>query len=57
MEFTGHSLVGFDGLNGLTLNTIDDLGEAVRDVTFLILFNSYHEGVKFVMPESPGRLG
>jgi glycogen operon protein len=44
-------------LNGLTLNTTDDLGEAVRDVTFLILFNSYHEGVKFVMPESPGRLG
>jgi isoamylase len=40
--------------NGETLNVVDDvMGRPVIDDTFLILFNSYHEGVEFTIPKSP----
>jgi isoamylase len=40
--------------NGETLNVVDDvMGRPVIDDTFLILINSYHEGVEFTIPKSP----
>ena len=44
--------------NGETLNVVDDvMGRPVVDDTFLILINSYHEGVEFTMPASPHSRG
>jgi len=44
--------------NGETLNVVDDvMGRPVIDDTFLILINSYHEGVEFTIPKSPHDLG
>ena len=44
-------------LNGQTLNDVNELGEPVVDASFLILINSYHEGVEFTLPDSPRQLG
>ncbi len=44
-------------LNGQTLNDVNELGEPVLDASFLILINSYHEGVEFTLPASPRQLG
>ena len=44
--------------NGETLNVVDDImGRPVIDQTFLILINSYHEGVEFTIPDSPHERG
>jgi isoamylase len=44
--------------NGETLNVVDDvMGRPVVDDTFLILINSYHEGVEFTIPKSPHERG
>jgi isoamylase len=37
-------------LNGRTIDDVDPLGEAVRDDTFLILFNPHHEPMRFRLP-------
>jgi glycogen operon protein len=44
-------------LNGQTLDTVDQMGQPLYDDSFLILFNSYHEGVEFTLPESPSKRG
>ena len=44
-------------LNGQTLDDVNELGEPVMDTSFLILINSYHEGVEFTLPASPRQLG
>ena len=36
-------------LSGDTMDVRDDYGEPIRDDTFLLLFNAYHEPVKFVL--------
>ena len=42
-------------LNGRTLNDVNEIGEPIRDDTFLILFNPHHEPVRFILPQSrPG---
>jgi len=41
-------------LNGKTLAVSDAKGDPVVDDTFLVLLNSYHEGVEFLMPPAPG---
>ena len=40
-------------LNGKTLNYPDDEGNPVLDDSFLILINSWHEGVEFTLPKPP----
>ncbi|SNS98318.1 isoamylase [Granulicella rosea] len=40
-------------LNGKTLNASDDDGNPLIDDSFLILINSWHEGVEFTLPEPP----
>ncbi len=40
-------------LNGQTLNTKDAKGHKVIDDSFLLLLNSYHEGVEFQLPTPP----
>src|SRR4028119_44596 len=37
-------------LSGDALDVRDRYGEAVRDDTFLLLFNAHHEEVKFALP-------
>lgn len=37
-------------LNGRTLDDVNSFGEAITDVTFLILFNPHHEQIKFFLP-------
>ncbi len=44
-------------LNGQTLDTVDEMGQPLYDDSFMILFNSYHEGVEFTLPESPAKRG
>ena len=39
-------------LSGETLDDLNQVGEAVRDDTFLILLNAHHEALPFCMPES-----
>jgi isoamylase len=40
--------------NGETLDVVDDvMGQPIVDDTFLILINSYHEGVEYTLPKSP----
>ena len=41
-------------LNGKTLAVSDAKGAPVVDDTFLVLLNSYHEGVEFLLPPAPG---
>jgi isoamylase len=43
--------------NGQTLNIIDDFGKPVTDDTFLVIFNSYHEQVRYTLPASPNETG
>jgi glycogen operon protein len=40
-------------LNGNTLNINDELGNAVIDDTFLLLFNGHHEAVSMTLPPTP----
>jgi isoamylase len=40
-------------LNGETLSICDELGNAVVDDTFLLLFNAHHEAVNFTLPLAP----
>jgi isoamylase len=40
-------------LNGRTLNSKDPHGNEVKDDSFLILINAYHEGVEFKLPPCP----
>jgi isoamylase len=40
-------------LNGQTLQVTDEDGEPVIDASFLLLVNAAHEGVEFILPESP----
>jgi isoamylase len=40
-------------LNGKTLNVTDEEGNPVADDSFLILINSWHEGVEFTLPKPP----
>ncbi len=40
-------------LNGKTLGYTDDEGKNIVDDSFLILINSYHEGVEFTLPKPP----
>jgi glycogen operon protein len=59
-EEWGNSWIRSLGLmfNGETLNVIDEvMGRPVVDDTFLILINSYHEGVEFAIPKSPHQRG
>ena len=44
-------------LNGGTMDAVNELGEPDTDSSFLILFNSYHEGVQFTLPASPESRG
>ena len=39
-------------LNGQTLSICDELGNAVIDDSFLLLFNAHHEAVSFVLPRT-----
>ena len=39
--------------NGQTLNSVDEMGQAITDDTFLILLNSSHEGVTYTLPAGP----
>lgn len=41
-------------LNGRTLDIVDESGKPVIDETFLILVNSWHEGVDFTLPQRIG---
>jgi glycogen operon protein len=41
-------------LNGATIADVDELGEAVRDDTFLMLFNCHVESVDFALPKIDG---
>jgi glycogen operon protein len=42
-------------LNGQTLQVTDEDGNWVIDESFLLLVNASHEGVEFMLPESPSR--
>jgi len=42
-------------LNGQTLQVTDEDGKWLIDDSFLFLVNAAHEGVEFVLPESPSR--
>jgi isoamylase len=39
--------------NGQTLDVVDEMGQPVKDDTFLILLNSSHEKVTYTLPEGP----
>ncbi len=41
-------------LNGETLAEIDQLGNTVKDASFLLLLNAHHEAVTFLLPPCPG---
>ncbi|HJT87602.1 MAG TPA: glycogen debranching protein GlgX, partial [Bryobacteraceae bacterium] len=41
-------------LNGRTLDDVNGVGEAIRDDTYLLLFNPHHEPIKFYMPRRGG---
>ncbi len=43
--------------NGNTLGEVDDMGQPIMDDSFLILLNSYHEGVTYTLPQSPQSRG
>ncbi|HSU69092.1 MAG TPA: hypothetical protein VLJ39_19570, partial [Tepidisphaeraceae bacterium] len=45
--------IGFQ-LNGRTLDDVNQVGEPIRDETFLVLFNPHHEPIKFFMPPRAG---
>ena len=38
-------------LNGRTLDEVNAVGEPIRDETFLLLFNSHHAPVRFMLPQ------
>jgi glycogen operon protein len=40
-------------INGETLGTVDEMGRPLVDDTFLVLINSYHDAVGFMLPSSP----
>jgi isoamylase len=40
-------------LNGNTLNMSDSNGDPVKDDSFLMVINAFHEGVEFTLPETP----
>jgi glycogen operon protein len=40
-------------LNGKTLDMSDEGGNPVKDSSFLLLVNAYHEGVQFTLPPPP----
>jgi isoamylase len=42
-------------LNGQTLQVTDEDGKWLIDDSFLLLVNAAHEGVEFILPESPSR--
>jgi glycogen operon protein len=39
--------------NGCTLDEVDEMGQPIRDDSFLILLNSYHDCVRYTLPPSP----
>ena len=39
--------------NGETLGSVDEMGKPLIDDTFLILLNSYHDGVAYTLPPTP----
>jgi glycogen operon protein len=41
-------------LSGRTLDDVNGVGEAIRDDTYLILFNPHHEPIRFFMPPREG---
>ena len=41
-------------LNGRTLEDVNGVGEAIRDETYMILFNPHTEPIRFFMPARPG---
>ena len=43
--------------NGQTLNVTDDFGQTVTDDTFLVILNSYHQKVRYILPSSPSGRG
>ena len=43
--------------NGNTLEQSDDLGQPIVDDSFLILVNSSHDAINYVLPLSPGNRG
>jgi len=44
-------------LNGKTLEISDAEGKPIKDDSFLLLTNAYHEGVEFVLPPPPNGSG
>ncbi len=44
-------------LNGRTLAEADEMGEPIVDDTFLVMLNSYGEGVTYTLPQSPRNHG
>jgi glycogen operon protein len=42
-------------LSGRTLDDLNPAGEAIRDDTFMMLFNPHHEPIQFYMPRLYGR--
>ena len=38
-------------LSGEVLDDVDDLGEPIRDDTFLILINAHYEALQFTLPQ------
>ena len=43
--------------NGKTLNITDEFGQPVTDDTFLVILNSYHQKVRYILPASPAGRG
>jgi len=43
-------------LNGRTLDEVNAVGEPIYDDTFLVLFNSHHEPVRFTLPKPRAQL-
>jgi isoamylase len=43
--------------NGHTLDVTDDFGQPVTDDTFLVILNSYHQKVRYTLPDSPNGRG
>ena len=44
-------------LSGEAVDEVDERGQRVRDDNFLILLNSHHEEIPFVVPEPPSKSG
>ncbi len=44
-------------LNGSTLAQLDETGEPIADDTFLVMLNSYADGVTYTLPQSPRNRG